>query len=372
MAMPRMSQFFDGPGADDLGEERDADAHDVAGLAALERRALRRLLLAQLGVFRALHRLLHGGVIVAGIVFPAQRRVIRELLRLDEVLQPQLRRIHAELLRQDVHPSLDAIGGLGDAERAAIGDAAGRLVGVDAVDREMRDREVVGSGDDVEEAGRPFRRVGAGIERAVIGEHMDAKARDLAVLGRGDLGRHVVVARERGRGQVLDAVLDPFHRLAGDDGGDRRADVAGIGADLVAEAAADVGRDHVDLVLRQFGDQRHHGADHVRRLEGAPDRQLAPDLVEGADALAGLQRRRMDAVIGDQLLDRHLGLPEGRVGQVLVADGPLEDVVVVLARAVRARRLAGEVLAQHRRILVHRLEGVDQPQAAARIRPRPC
>jgi hypothetical protein len=60
--------------------------------------------------------------------------VIRELLRLDEVLQPQLRRIHAELLRQDIHRPLDAVGGLGDAERAAIGDAARRLVGVDAVD----------------------------------------------------------------------------------------------------------------------------------------------------------------------------------------------------------------------------------------------
>jgi hypothetical protein len=84
----------------------------------------------------------------------------------------------------------------------------------------MRDREIVGAGDDVEEAGRPFRRIGAGVERAVVGQHMHAQARDLAVLGRGDFGGHVVVARERGRGQVLDTVLDPFHGLAGDDRGD--------------------------------------------------------------------------------------------------------------------------------------------------------
>jgi hypothetical protein len=101
----------------------------------------------------------------------------------------------------------------------------------------------------------------------------------------------VIVARERRRGQVLDAVLDPLHRLAGDDRGHRGADIAGIGADLVAETAADVGRDDVDLVFRNLGDQRHHGADHMRRLEGAPDRELALDLVERADALAGLQRR---------------------------------------------------------------------------------
>ena len=64
-------------------------------------------------------------------------------------------------------------------------------------------------------------------------------------------------------------------------------------------------------------------------------------------------------MIGDHLLDRDLGLAEGGVGQVLVADGPLEDVVVVLARAVRAVGLAGEILAQHRRIGVHRLERID-------------
>ena len=299
-------------------------------------------------------------MIVAGIVFPAQRRLIRELLPLDEVLQPQFGRVHAELLRQDIHAALDAIGGLRDAERAAIGDAARRLVGVDAVDRQMRHREVVGAGDDVEEPGRPFRRIGAGVERAMIGQHMDAQAGDLALLGRRDFGGHVVVARKRGGGEVLDAVLDPFHRFAGDDRGDRRTNIAGIGADLVAETAADVGRDHVDLVLREFRDQRHHGADHMRRLERAPDRQLALDLVEGADALAGLQRRRMGAVIGDHLLDRHLRLAEGGVGQVLVADRPFEDVVVMLARAVRAGGLAGEVLAQHRRIRIHRLERIDQ------------
>ncbi len=256
MAMPRMSQFFDGAGADDLGEEGNADAHDLAGLAALEGGALFRLLLAQSGVVDRLHRLLHGGVIVAGIIFPAERRVIGELLGPDEVLQPQFGRIHAELLRQDIHAALDAIGRLGDPERAAIGDAARRLVGVDAVDRQMGDREVIGAGDDVEEAGRPFRRIGAGVEGAVIGQHMDAQAGDLALLGGGDLGGHVVVAGKRGGGEVLHAVLDPFHRLAGDDRGDRGADIARIGADLVAEAAADIGRDHVDLVLGDLGDQR--------------------------------------------------------------------------------------------------------------------
>ena len=221
VAVPRRA------GADDLGEEGDADAHQLARLAALEGLLLRLLLGAERLVADRVHRLLHGGVIVAGIVFPAERRGVGELLALDQVLHPELGRVHAELLGQDVHRPLDAIGRLGDPERAAIGDAARRLVGVDAVDRDMRDREVVGAGDDVEEAGRPFRWVGAGVEGAVVGDGVDAEAGHLAVLGRRDLGRHVVVAGEGGGRQVLDAVLDPLHRQAGDDRGDDGADVAG-------------------------------------------------------------------------------------------------------------------------------------------------
>src|SRR5207302_3231158 len=120
-------------GTDDFGEERYAEPHDLAGLATLECRAQASLLLAQTGIVDRLHHLAHGGVIVAGIVLPAQGRVIRELLRLDEILQPQFGRIHAELLRQNIHRALDAVRRLGDAERTSIGDAARRLVGVDAV-----------------------------------------------------------------------------------------------------------------------------------------------------------------------------------------------------------------------------------------------
>ena len=280
--MPRMSQFFDGPAPTISVKKGDADAHDLARLAALERLLLGLLLLAQLAIAGGVERLLHRRVIVARIVFPAERGLIGELLALDEVLHAEVDRVHAELLRHDVHRALDRIGDLGHAERAAIGDAARRLVGVDAVDREMRDGKIVGAGDDVGEAGRPFRGVGAGVEGAVVGEDVNAQRRHPAVARRRDFGRHVIVAGERGRRQILDAVLDPFDRQAGDDRGDGRADIAGIGADLVAEAAADVGRDHVDLLLRQAGDQRDDGADDVRRLEGAVDRDFAGDLVEAA------------------------------------------------------------------------------------------
>ena len=224
----------------------------------------------------------------------------------------------------------------------------------------MRDREVVGAGDDVGEACRPFRRIGAGVERAVVGEDMHAQARDPAVARRRDLGRHVVVARERGGGEVLDPVLDPFDRKPGHDRGDRGADVARIGADLVAEAAADVGRDDVDLLLGNARDQRDDRADDMGRLERAVDRQVAGDLVEAADALAGLERAGVDALIAQQVLGRDLGLHEGDVGQLPVADLPVEDVVGMVARPVGAVFLVLDVLAQDRGALIHRLERVDE------------
>ena len=63
--MPRMSQFFDGPAPTISVKKDDADAHELARLAALERLLFRLLLLAQLAIIGGVERLLHGGVIVA-------------------------------------------------------------------------------------------------------------------------------------------------------------------------------------------------------------------------------------------------------------------------------------------------------------------
>ena len=194
----------------------------------------------------------------------------------------------------------------------------------------------------------------------MVGQHVHSEAGDPAVPGRRELAGHVVVAGERRRRKVLDPVLDPFDRDAEHDRGDDRADVARIDADLVAEAAADVGRDDVDLGLGNAGQQRGHGAHDVRRLERAPDRELALHLVHRGDAGAGLERAGVHPLIDDLLLDADLGLGERPLGRLLVADLPGEDVVVMPARPVRARGLAREVLAQHRRAVGQRGLGIVQ------------
>ena len=63
------------PGPDDLGERADAVLHQFAPLALLG------LLPTQPGVVDDLHRLLQGAGVVAGVVLPACRRLVGELLR---------------------------------------------------------------------------------------------------------------------------------------------------------------------------------------------------------------------------------------------------------------------------------------------------
>ena len=68
----------------------------------------------------------------------------------------------------------------------------------------------------------------------------------------------------------------------------------------------------------------------------------------------------MDALIGDHFFGHHVGLPERLLGRFLVADLPQEDVIVVLARPMRARRLVLHIFTQHRRVRVQRLERIDE------------
>ena len=86
-----------------------------------------------------------------------------------------------------------------------------------------------------------------------------AQAGDAAVGRGGELARHVIVARERGSRDVLEAVLDPLHRSLGEDGGEDRDDVARVHRHLVAEAAAEVGRHDADHVLGKLGNHRDGG-----------------------------------------------------------------------------------------------------------------
>ena len=358
--MPRMSKVVRGAGADDLGEGRDADAHQLATGALLE------LLPAQILVADHVHRLAQGGRVVAGVVVPAGRRVIRELLGLDEVVHPEVGRILAQFVGRDVDHALDGVDGLGHAERAAIGDAAGRLVGVDAIDLDEGVLEVVRAGDDVEQAGRELRGVGGGVGVAVVGDGLDLEGRDLAFLGRAQLGVDAVVAGEGVGLQVLRAVLDPLDRLAGQERGRDGQHVARIDRHLAAEAAADVVGLDPDLVLHdgQPGagrDEGDDGPDGVRRLARHVQREVPVDGVPVGDAAAGLDRGHVDARDVDVLADADLRGGQRGVGGRGVAGLPVPDVVVGLLRPA--------IGAEHEGVRLHAPPWGRRRPAAARSRP---
>ena len=273
------------------------------------------------------------------------------LLGLDEVLHPELRRVLADLVGEHVDDALDRVDRLGHAERAPVGDAAGRLVRVDAIDLDERVVEVVAAGDDVEQPGRELRRVGRGIGVAVVGERLDLHRLDPAGLVGADLDVDVVVAGERVGLEVLRAVLDPLDRLADRERRDDREDVARVDRHLAAEPAADVVGLHPDVLLGQAAHEGEHGPDGVRGLARHVQGHLAADGVPVGDAAARLDRGDVDPRDVDVLGHADLGRGHRGVGPGPVARFPVPDVVVRLVLAA--------VRAEDERVRLHRLVRVD-------------
>ena len=187
-----------------------------------------------------------------------------------------------------------------------------------------------------------LRGLRVGVERALVRQQRGPKPEHRAVVLERHLAVHVVVAREPGRDQVLRALLDPLHRVAQQERGGGRHHVAGVHRHLVAEPAADVGRDDPDLLLGQPGHEREHRADRVGRLRGHVDGGLAGGGVDVGDAAARLQRRR-DGSAGRtcRALTTTSACVERLVGGLLVAGLPVVDVVVRLPLLVV--RITGRV-----------------------------
>jgi len=124
-----------------------------------------------------------------------------------------------------------------------------------------------------------------------------------------------LLARLVGAQQVLAAVLDPACRAPQQAGDKGRQELLGVEAVLDAEAAADVGGDDPDRMLRYVEHVRQHTPDDVRRLCGVPHgerfAQLDP-LPAGYDA-ARLHRLAAEAAELEGLPHDQVGLAEGLV-----------------------------------------------------------
>ena len=143
-------------------------------------------------------------LVVARVVDRAHLRRERKLIRLDEVLPAELRRIHLQLAREHVHRALDEVGRLGTAG-AAIGIGR-RLVREDFGQRRANGRNVVGRVRHHHRERRDGRRqqhvVGADIgdqahlqaEHGAIALRREIHvAEDVAAVGRGHEGFRAVL-----------------------------------------------------------------------------------------------------------------------------------------------------------------------------------
>ncbi len=129
--------------------------------------------------------------------------------------------------------------------------------------------------------------------------------------------------------ETLGAIGGPLHRPAYLARGPQADDLLRIDEDLGAEAAADIGRDHPQLVLGRDADEGgDHQPRHMRVLRGVPQREMI-----GAAVIFGQRRARLDGVGRQTVVDEIdlgdvLGGGEGGVDRLGVAERPFIDRVV--------------------------------------------
>ena len=306
----------------------DAAGLDVAGETdAAELAVLRRFRLPRLdaGVVGGLQRLVEEPVIIAGIVFPEDRGLIGEVV--DEVLPAQFGGVDLQFAGRGFHQPLEH-----ERRFRAAGTADGidrDGVGVDRpdIDVDRRDDVLAGHQRPVEigrDERREERHVGAD-----IGDGVDLQTENPVVPVEGDLGGGDVIAAVGVGQERLGPVRCPLDDAAGLLRRPEADDLLGIGEDLRAEAAADVGGDDPELVLRRDIDEGgEHDPKEMRVLGGVPERQMFVAGIVLGDHGTRLHGARHRAVVDDIEPGDVRGAGERLLGRRGVAELPVEDQVV--------------------------------------------
>ena len=182
-----------------------------------------------------------------------------------------------------------------------------------------------------------------------IGDGMDLEAEEGTVLGQRQPGLGHVVAALRVGEERFRPLGGPLDRPADLPRRPRHQNVLAIEEELHAEAAADIGRHHPELLglhlEHALGDQ---ALDRVRALRrGVEDVAVFLD-VEVAERAPRLHRIDDDAVVDEVELDHLVGLGEGGIGRLGIAQLPVEDLVALGLRpdlgrveGARAQRVGG-------------------------------
>ena len=260
--------------------------------------------------------------------------------RRDEVLPPQLQRVHPQLVRELVHHDLDQVGRLGPARSP---DRVRReLVRVHAGHVGHYGRRVVDTAHH-EPAERRDQRRQEQLVGADVGDDLGVPGRERAVALGADLDVVDLVTPVVGDHQTLGTRLDPLHRAPELARRPRAADLLGVDVELGAETTPDLGRDHADPVLGDADQERQEQTEEVRDLGRAPHRELFAAIL--GQHPARLDRPSGHAMVDDATLDDDVRL--GKAGlEVPAAERPVADLV------------GPELLVDQRRTVLERLLGI--------------
>ena len=250
-----------------FGIGRHADAAQLAVALAL---------FAPLGErrpFRRVHAQVHDRFELAGIEHEFCRRRVRHRRRRHEIDAPDLIGAHAKLARRGIDQTFQKIRRLGPPGAAIGADRHG--VGADALDVDVDRPDRIEAGHQVGRA----RRHEAAERRQVsadIGEDRNAQAEEAAFVVERQLGACDVVAALIVGDETFRAVLLPFHRPRNLAARPHHERVLGIDEGLHAKAAADIGRDQAQLVLRYFEHELGERVAHeMRALRRGVERRAA-------------------------------------------------------------------------------------------------
>ena len=331
------------PGGKNLGAVRGL--FGIGGEADADQPAIRlALLLAlahgfQVDVF---HRAAQAFREIAAVEMLARDVVVGHGFRRHEVQLAYFMRLAADRAGDGVDGQLDGEAHAGP-RHAAVGRKR-RLVGGDrpglaavGVQRVRAGQIAAGLGGLDARGERPH-RIGADID-GDLGVERQQPAALVGVSG----DPVVMLAGVGADHQMLAAVLDPAHRVVELQRRPGDEDLFGVQHALVAEAAADVGRDHPDIALLQPQTFGQPGAHHVRHLGRHVNHELVVLVVAEGEHRQPFQGHHALAVHAVFALDLHRrGFHHGFD---IAIDGGLQEQVI--APFVVHQRPAGFARRQH-------------------------
>ena len=306
--------------AQDIGGfdiRRDTDPHDLATPARLGLRS------AQISIVRQLHHAIERSRVVSGVVGDAERRAVGERLGRDEVPPANLDGIEAGRPSRLVHEALDEVDADGP-PRSTVGSGR-RGVRVHADAQKLGVLDPIRT-EDMSRVGhrgheRQREQVGPQIE-----DGLRPETNDLSIGGHRAFGFRDGRSRlDRGE-QVLGPGGHPPDGPAELARERRRDDLLAVEWSFHSEAAADVRRDHAQLVLREAEHRRKVGARQKGILGRQPERQLVAAGVVAREHAAGLHRGSREPVMVEAHL-HDVRCPPERSIDVAALKRPAERLV---------------------------------------------